>query len=430
MSKIVLLLLVMLVTYSQTAVPGKKQSTPILLKGGDLYTITDGVKPSTDILFENGKIKHIGKNLTAPSNAEVIDVTGKHVYPGIIASYTQIGLTEISAVQMSNDMDEYGNINPEVTAAVAYNADSEIIPVVRAHGVTHAFVAPTGGMISGRASFVQLDAWTREHATVTHDAGLIVHWPRMSPFTAWWMRLSEKAQLKNIKKNLKHINDYFEKARIYANLKAKNKLPHKDQRFEAMVDYMNGKKKVFITANTFKQIEAAVNFVKKFNLNAVLVQGDDILKAAELVKEANITVLLKMTTNVPNHADNDYDQFYKLPGELAKLGIPFVISTAGRNLVGPTWGNSNLGFSAGHAVAFGLSKEKALAAITIEPAKLFGVENSLGSLEVGKSASIVVSKGDILDPITHKVLYEFIDGRKVNLTNRHKQLYSKFKQKN
>lgn len=430
MNKFIILLITLSFAFSQTPVPGKEQSNPILLKGGDLYTITNGIMKSTDILFDKGKIIQIGKNISAPANAEVVDVTGQHVYPGLIAPYTLLGLTEINAVEVSNDNAEFGTFTPEVVAMTAYNADSEITPVVRAHGITHALSTPSGGMISGRASFVQLDAWSAEHATVIKDAGLIVNMPRMSVFNAWWNPVPEKKQLEDIKNNIKMLHDYFEKARIYAQVKEANKLDHTDIRMEAMFDYMIGKKKVFITANSYKQIEAAVNLVNTFKLNAVLVQASDIMLAVDMVKASGMSVLLRMTQNVPNHSDHGYDQFYSLPAELAKTGIPFVLSASGRGMQGNTWGNSNLAFSAGQAVGFGLDKDHALRALTIDAAKMFGVEDQLGSLEVGKSATIVVSRGDILDAMTQKVLHEYIDGRKVDLLNRHKGLYNKFKQKN
>jgi imidazolonepropionase-like amidohydrolase len=430
MNKLLISLFTLCLLFAQTAVPAAKQDKAVLLKNGDLYTITNGIQESTDILFENGKITKIGKNLTAPAGAETIDVSGKHVYPGLIASYTQIGLTEIGAVNASNDYNEIGNYTPEVNAAVAYNADSEIIPVVRAHGITHAFVYPSGGTIPGRGSFVQLDAWTNEDATIVKDAGLLLSWPRMSVISAWWMQLTPEKQKEEIIKNLKELHDFFAKAKSYADLKKAKKLDFKDQRMEAMYDYITGAKKVFVSASSFKEIEAAVNLIKKYQLNAVLVDAADALKAVDLIKEANIPIILKMTLSVPNHEDEAYSQFYELPSLLAKNGIPFVLSGAGRGMLGQSWGNSNLAFSAGHAVGFGLSKEKALESITLTAAKVFGVEKELGSLEVGKEATIVVSKGDILDPLTHKVLLEFINGRKVDLDNRHKRLYSKFKQKN
>ncbi|MCX6832660.1 MAG: amidohydrolase, partial [candidate division Zixibacteria bacterium] len=166
-------------------VPGAKQNHPILLKGGDLYTVKNGVLQRTDLLFEQGRISQIGKNLSVPIGTEVIDVTGKRVYPGLIDAATSLGLVEIGEVRATRDAGEVGTVTPEVQSHIAYNTDSEIIPTVRANGITTALVAPTGGVICGRSSLINLDGWTKEDATEKFNVGLHVNWPSASASWSW-----------------------------------------------------------------------------------------------------------------------------------------------------------------------------------------------------------------------------------------------------
>lgn len=403
-------------------VPGKKQSHPILLKGGTLYTITNGIQKNTDLLFENGKITQIGKNLSLPAKTEVIDISGKYVYPGLISLHTKMGLEEIGAVRSTRDFNEVGQFNSEVMSKTAYNADSEVIPTVRSNGVTHSLIVPQGAFISGQSSLMQLDAWNNEDALVKANVGMHLFWPNMTLFSNWNLALNKQEE--NIQKNLKKIHHFFESVQNY--LKQGSKNLQKNLKYEAMRDLFNQKQSLFVHANTFKQLRAAILFADEFKLKLILVGADDALLLKEMIQKRNIPLILNQSHRLPRTNDSNYDHAFTLPQKLKKLSIPFAISTGGTWKI---WSGMNLAFQAGQAVAFGLDRETALQSLTLNPAKFLGLSDRLGSLELGKEASLIVSDGDILDYLTNKVRYEFIEGRKVDLNNRHKTLYKKYRQR-
>ena len=405
-------------------VPGKKQDHPILLKGGDLYTIQSGVLQQTDLIFDNGRITQIGKNLSAPSGAETIDVTGKRVYPGLIDAATTIGLTEIGEVRATRDASEVGQITPEVQSHIAYNTDSEIIPTVRANGITTALVAPNGGVISGRSSLMNLDGWTKEDAAEKFNVGLHINWPRASTGSNWWDQRPPEEVKKEREENLTRLNDAFAAAKAYYLARKANPNVKQDTRWEAMAPIFDKELTVFINAADVRQIKQAVDFAKKWEIKIAIVGGRDAYKVADLLKANDIPVVYGGVQGLPMREDEDPDISSRVPKFLADAGVKFCLSSGGSNT-----GSRNLPFQAAQAVAFGLSPDQALRSLTLTTAEILGVDKDLGSLEVGKKATIVVSDGDILDPPTNKVVYEFIAGRKVDLNNRGKQLYDKYRQK-
>ncbi len=408
-------------------VPGKPQSHAILLKGGDLYTISSGIQSQTDLVFEDGKITQIGKNLTAPAGAEVIDVTGKRVYPGLIAPETGLGLTEIGAVRATRDGSEVGSITPEVRTHIAYNPDSEILPTIRSNGITTALVVPGGGMIRGRSSLMNLDGWTKEDAAEKLDLGLSVSWPRQSIITAWWMTQSAEEQVENNNKSRKRLIEEFKKAYRYYKAKQSGEKQPQDLRWEAMAPIFSGDMPVMISASDYRQIDQALEFAKEYDLKIIIVGGGESWKLTERLKRANVPVILKRVHSMPMRQDEGYDAAFKLPKLLSDAGVKFCFSNS---TGGPSsWDTRNLPFQAGQAVGAGLSPEIALRSLTLTTAEILGVADMIGSLEIGKKATIVVSEGDLLDALTNKVVYEFIGGRKVDLNNRHKALYEKYRQK-
>lgn len=405
-------------------VPGKKQDHPILLKGGDLYTVSGGVLAQTDLLFENGRITEIAKNVSAPANTEIIDVSGKRVYPGLIDGASTLGLTEIDAVRGTLDKNEVGNITPEVQSHIAYNADSELTPTVRSNGVLTALIAPEGGTISGRSSLINLDGWTKEDAMEKMNVGVHINWPRASISTAWWIEKTPEEQKKEMAENRLKLRDAFESARAYATAKKAGTLTQTDLRWEAMAPVFDKQLIVFINANDMRQIQEAVKFALEQDIRIVIVGGAESYRVAPLLKQHNIPVILGRTQAQPTREDDDYDLAFKLPKLLREAGVSFCLSYNYSS-----WGSRSLPFQAAQAVAFGLDRETALRSLTLSSAEILGVEKDLGSLEVGKKATIVVSDGDILDPITQRVVHAFIGGRKVDLNNKHKQLYEKYRAK-
>jgi imidazolonepropionase-like amidohydrolase len=405
-------------------VPGKKQDHPILLKGGDLYTVKSGILLQTDLLFDKGRITQIGKNLPVPTDGEVVDVTGRRVYPGLIDAVSTLGLVEIGAVRATRDESEVGGITPEVQSQIAYNPDSEVLPVVRSNGITTALVAPTGGVICGRSSLINLDGWTREDAMEKANVGLHVNWPMVSVSYDWWDERTPDAQKKENAENLRKLNEAFESARAYSLAKKADPNIKIDQRWEAMLPVFTKELPVFIAADDSRQMEQAVRFARKQDIRIIIVGAREAWRVTELLKANNVPVILGRVHLLPLREDDDYDISYKLPRLLSEAGVKFCFSYGYSN-----WPARSLPFQAAQAVAFGLPPDQALRGLTLSTAEILGVEKDLGSLEVGKKATIVVSDGDILDPPTSKVIWEFIEGREVDLNNRQKELFDKYSAK-
>lgn len=417
--------------YAHDYVPGEPQKNPILLKGGHLYTINQGLLKDTDILFEQGRITQIGKNLTLPPHTEIIDISGKYVYPGLFDSYSLLGMTEIGAVRATNDMAEVGEITPEVQSHMAYNPDSEIIPTTRSNGITTALVVPMGKLVNGRSSLIALDGWTKEDALIKPNVGIHLTWPPANVVNSWWQEKSEEEQQQEKNKKLKMLYQTFEEAKAYFNAKKANPLLPKDTRWEAMLPIFTQELLVFIYADDARQIQQALEFAETFSLKIVLVGGYESWKFGATLKAKNIPVILGKTLELPRREDEDYHLPFRVPMLLAEAGVSFSFSfaTSGESSWDASWSARNIPFMAGYAVAFGLSYENALRAITLTPAEIFGVAHDLGSLEIGKKATLIVSDGDILNPLTHHICFEFIEGKKVDLDNKHKELYRKYKAK-
>ena len=404
-------------------VPGKDQTAPVLLKNGTLYTVSGGILEKTDLLFEDGRISKIGKDIPVPEGCNVIDVTGKRVYPGLIESNSQIGLIEIGAVDATSDLTERGTNNADVRSRVAYNPDSEIIPTVRSNGITTALIVPSGRLVSGRSSLMNLDGWTQEDALEKAEVGLHINWPRASIITAWWMEQTAEEQKKENAENMAEIYRIFETARAYNRAKQADPSLEVDLRWEAMLPLFDGSMKLFASAGDYRQVEQVIAFSKKFGLKTVIVGGSYSWAITKLLMENEIPVILSYDRGAPSREDESYDQVYKTPQILAQKGVKFCLSAGSFTTV------RNLPFLAGRAINFGLDPEQALKSVTLWPAEILGVDADLGSLEVGKKATLIVSEGDIFDFDGSNVILEFIEGRATDLDDKQKELYRKYREK-
>ncbi len=409
-------------------VPGADQQRPILLKGATLHPVSSK-EMKGDLLIVDGKIKSIGKRVKAPQQCEVIDVNGKHIYPGMFESHSQMGITELAAVRATNDFSESGSINPNVKAIVSVYPDNMIIPVTRSNGVLFAVTAPTGGLISGKSGVLQLDGWTFEDMAVKPEAALNINWPSQELSPRRRARMSEKEIADAIaeqKKRLVQLREYFDAARRYKQARADRETGQKyDARLEAMIDVVDGKLPLVIRADGTAEIQSAVAFGVEQKVKVIILGGYDAEQCADLLKKHDVPVIVSAVHRRPQRRDDAYDQAYTLPARLHKAGVKFAISGTDRS---ETWNTRNLPYHAGTAVGFGLPEDEAIRAITLSPAEIMGVADRIGSLEVGKDASLIVTDGTPLETTT-ETLMAFIQGRKVDLSNRQKRLYKKYQQK-
>lgn len=415
-------------SFASDPIPAKKQDHPIALVGGTVHPITGADIPNGTILFEKGKITAIGSDIALPSGTEKIDATGKHIYPGIINANSTLGLTEIEAVRATNDYAEVGDINPNVRSEIAVNPESELIPTVRANGVLVANVMPQGGLISGRSSAIMMDGWTQEDVVLKAPIGLVVNWPWMRISRSPWVGKSEEEQKKERDKRLKLLRDAFDDARAYMvakNAETSKGIPYHatDVRWEAMIPVLERKIPVLVNANEMEQIEAAVQWAKDENVRLVIVSGRDSWRVAELLKSNNVSVIVGPTLDVPSRNWEPYDAAFTVALKLFNAGVQFAVSGEGEAM-----GERNTPYHAAMAAAYGLPKDEALKAVTINAAKILGIDSEVGSLEAGKDATLIVTSGDPLE-IESNVQMEFIQGKKIDLRSRHTILYDKYREK-
>ncbi|MBU2114010.1 MAG: amidohydrolase family protein [Gammaproteobacteria bacterium] len=404
-------------------VPGKAASTPLLLTGLTVHTVTDGVKADSDVLIVDGKIAAVGKDLTAPEGATVLALDGKHLYPGLIALANQLGLIEIEAVRSTDDSNEVTQTNPDIKAKVAYNADSEVIPTIRSNGFAYSMVYPSGSMLMGQSSLMQLDAWNYQDALVADGTGLHVRWPNASTLGSRWNPKPADEVRKANARQLEQLQQYFKDAKAYYDAEQAGLNKGVDSRWHQMLAVFNGKRPLFVHADDERQIRQAMLLANEYELKLTIVGGRDSWRLASELAAAKVAVIYTAPYGLPSRGDENYSQAFIVPKTLQDAGVQYALSLDGY------WDTRNLVFAAGQAISFGLTPEQALRSVTINAAQIAGVADKIGSIEVGKAASLVVSEGDIFDYLGHKVTHLWIDGRAVDLNNRHKQLHDKYKQR-
>jgi imidazolonepropionase-like amidohydrolase len=424
---IILLALFSMKSAAQSPVVVPAQQKPVILTGGTIHTATGSVIENGVVAFTSGKITFVGaiSDFNQDKSVyEIIDVSGKQVYPGLIFPNTSVGLVEIGGVEVTVDNREIGELNPNVRALAAYNTDSHVIPVIRSNGILLAQIVPQGTLLPGTSSVVQLDAWNWEDAAYQADNGLIMGWPRKSGFTGRGsasMTRSADATTTGYDKNVEQLEKIFTDAVAYASL---DKLSNVNLRLEAMRGLFDGSKVLFINAPEPKGIEAAVLFAKRYGVKKIVLTGanETAWAVKDFLKENNVPVILANPFSLPQYDFSDIRLPFKLASLFTREGI----------LVGLTYSSQaygNLPFAAGETVAYGLTKEEALQTVTLNTAKILGIDDKTGSLEPGKDANIVVSTGDILDMKSNNIEFAFIEGRNISLDNKHKQLNRRFQAK-
>ncbi len=372
----------------------------------------------------NGKINLV-EAMDAKSNAKyeaTIDGKGQHVYPGFIAPNTRLGLEEIQAVRSTADYREVGNFNPNIRSIIAYNTDSKVVPTVRSNGVLLAQIVPEGGRISGQSSIVYTQGDNWEDATLAFDNCVHLRWPNRVRYTGWWAQRGRTEMNKEYNNGMEATRVYFDAAKAYAQ---KTSVEKKNLKFETMKALFKKNKKLVVHAEDAKSMMDAINLLEPYGVDIVIQGGTESWKIADFLKEKNIPVILNDVQQLPRRDDSDVDQPFKTPAVLQAKGIKFAFSL---NRQG-SWNVRNLMFQAGQAVGHGLDKEAAISALTLNVAEILGIADRVGSLELGKDATFIVSKGDALDMRTSVITAAFMAGQAVDLGDKQKELYDKYMEK-
>ena len=408
--------------------PAQKVYHHIALLNATAHIGNGKVVESALVAINNDKIETVsetkGLRLNYTNYDTVIDLAGKHIYPALINTNNVLGLHDAQAVRATLDFAEVGSFNPHIRSLIAYNTDNIIIPTVKTNGVLYTQATPRGGIISGSSSLMALEGWNWEDAVVKADDGIHLNFPRKVEIK--WTEESGIMAAANKRYNdeINVLSSFYSDARAYCNSQS---VIEKNIRFEAMRTVLNGQSNLYLHADNAKDIISAVNFAKKFKIKKpVIVGGKESYKITGFLKSNNIPVMLNRVNDLPDNVDDDVDLVYRLPYLLQKDSILFCLQMEGDM---EAMQSRNLPFNAGSAVAYGLSKEQALMSVTLNPAKILGVDNTLGTIEEGKLASLVISEGDLLDMKTNAVFLAYIAGKPVNLVNRQTELYLKYKNK-
>lgn len=417
-----LLLMAVFSLNAQKPVPAVPQSEPILIKGGTAH-LGDGRVIQNALIGFSGGVISLVDSLSGSADIspykKVIDAAGKHIYPGFIAPNTLLGLTEIEAVRATRDFTETGPFNPNVRSLIAYNTDSKILPTIRNNGVLIAESTPTGGWISGSSSLMQLDGWNWEDAVLQPDAAIQLRWMSETDFRAQDMKLQTGEGYNNY---LSQVRGFFQDAAAYA--KTKNPAVQ-NIRFEAMKGLYSGEQILLIHVNNAKDIITSVELAKQAGIKRIgIVGGAESYKVTSFLKENTIPVLIRKIHSLPYSSSEDIDMPYKLPYILKQNGILFGFESGGEGSE-----VRNLPFISGTAAGYGLTFEDVVQGLTLNTAKIFGIDNRVGSLTKGKDATLFVSEGNALEITGNKLTYAFIQGKELDLRNEQTELYDRYMKK-
>ncbi|HTQ55478.1 MAG TPA: amidohydrolase family protein [Bryobacteraceae bacterium] len=408
---------------------GAARADTILLTGATVHTVSGPDIPNGAVLIRDGKIAEVGAHIAA-RGARVIELKGLHLYPGMIDSATELGLTEIEAVREMSDITDLGLFKPQLRAATAVNPASEHIPVTRANGITAVITSPGGGIIAGQSVLMHLTGWTMADMAVRSPAAMRMEYPHIQARGRFFGggegpgRGAGYAEAKKrYEEQVQKLNDFMESARRYQKAKAAAGPEFEtDLRFEAMLPVLEGKLPMLIQAEKAKTIKEAIAFAEQQKIHMILERGVEAWKVAADLKAHNIPVILPPTLRLPEEEDDPYDKPFTIPGELWKAGVKIAFASFGP---GAEDNPRNLPYEAAAAVGFGLPQEEALKAVTLYPAQIWGVGDELGSIEKGKWADLIVTDGDPLETRT-QIKQEFIKGVAVDLENKHRRLYEKY----
>jgi imidazolonepropionase-like amidohydrolase len=407
------------------AVASLRAASPdiVLLRGAIVHPVSGPDIADGSVLVRDGKIAEVGARIAAPRGARVIELKGSHIYPGMIDSDTEIGLTEMS------DIADIGLFKPQLRASTAVNPASEHIPVTRANGITSVITSPGGGIVAGQCVLMHLNGWTMEDMAVRASAAMRLEYPNIrtpNRFAAAETPGRASAYTdakKRYEQQLRELDDFMESARRYRQAKtAAGPDFETDLKLEAMIPVLDGKVPMLIRADKEKTIKEAIAFADKQKVHMILERGEEAWKVAGELKAHNIPVILPPTLRLPDEEDDPYDKPFSIPGELYKAGVKIAFASFGP---GAEDNPRNLPYEAAAAVGFGLPQDEALKAVTLYAAQIWGVDSELGSIDKGKWADLIVTDGDPLETRT-QIKQMFIKGAPVDLDNKHHRLYEKY----
>lgn len=394
---------------------------------GTVHTGADSVIENAAIIVKDGKILDIMDARLIkidPNFGPIVEASGKHIYPGLIAGYTTLGLTEVDYLRQTKDYREVGQFTPNIRSLIAYNTDSRILPTVRSNGILFAQIVPEGGFISGSSSVVKTQAWNWEDAVVAEDEGIHLWWPQKFVQTGWWAQPGPIKEDKKYSKKTEEIKQFLERARAYWSSADPGDT---DITLEAMKGVFEGNQNLYIHVHGASEIIAAIHLAEELGIEKpVVVGGAEADKVVDLLKEYDVPVMLTAIHKLPPRRHNDINHWYQMPSVLHEAGVLFCLTFGEwQSSFNGAWENRNLPFLAGSAAAHGLDRETALAAITSNVSKIIGMDYS-GTVTPGEDATFLISEGDLLDMRTSHVTQAWIKGQSVDLTDKHKVLYERF----
>ncbi len=399
------------------------QSEPVALQGATVHTVTNGVIENGTILFENGVIAAVGTDVQIPQGTRVVDVSGKHIYPGLIDAYSTVGISEIGAVGVSNDVNELGDFNPNVKADVAVNAESRHIGTTRSAGVLVTMTTPGGGLISGMSSALSLEGWSWEEMSMESAAALNVNWPNPNPGRRFGGFGAPQEEPLPYPEQVQQLKDFFGEARAYRDAVAAGEEVRTDSRYAAMIRALDREIPVVVSADGAAQINDAITWAQGEDVRLVIRGGKDAIHVADRLVANDIPVVLTATMAAPGRDYEGYDGSYTMPARLYEAGVRFAISGGSGALY-----TNRLPWEAGVAVAFGLPEEEALKAVTINAAEFMGIADRVGSLEPGKQATLLITTGTPLD-MTSDIEQSYIQGREIDMMDIQKWFFDKYMKK-
>ncbi len=413
------------------------ENNSVLIRNVTIHPVIGAEVHNGSVLVIDGKIAEVGTRVGARGGARVVDGRGLQMYPGLINAATNVGLSEISAIRDTVDLDEIGTFNPELRAEIAFNPSSEHIEVTRASGITSVISLPGSGgrggrgggggtVITGQGALMHLEGWTWEDMAVNRSAVMDMLFPEIQTVPRQFAALfggptrSYAEEEKQYKERLQQMSEFFDQARRYQKAKAAAGPDfQRDVKLEAMIPVIDGKVPLFVRAERERMIKDAVEFADKEKVKIIIADPRELGSAGPLLKSHNIPVVLGKTFQLPMRDDDPYDAPYTLPSEFYKAGVKLCFGTFDVEFA------RNVPFEAAQAVAFGLPHDEALRGLTINSAEILGAGDQLGSIEKGKVADLILTDGDPMEAKTN-IKQMFIAGRQVDLESRHTREYEKW----